>query len=220
LIDAIIALPPELFYGTGIPACLMVLDKNKPTHKKNKIIFINASYEYEEGVNKNFLRKKDIKKIIDAYEDYKEITIPKNTNKYNKHFSRIVDLDEIKTNDSKLSIVLYADASPPPEMYSTKHILHSGIPKEEIFDDYIKEKLQDFKIEKVLETKDNHTYYFKDKIEKKENLRYFLDTTDKDIISIFERWWDKYKFSYLDLNKDFETLNKEMIEFYEKFEDN
>ena len=113
LIDAIIALPPELFYGTGIPACLMVLDKNKPTHKKNKIIFINASYEYEEGVNKNFLRKKDIKKIIDAYEDYKEITIPKNTNKYNKHFSRIVDLDEIK---QMISLhILYADASPPPE---------------------------------------------------------------------------------------------------------
>ena len=57
LIEAIISLPPGLFYGTGIPACVLVCNKNKPDELRNKILFINADREYAEGKNQNKLRR-------------------------------------------------------------------------------------------------------------------------------------------------------------------
>nr|WP_236777802.1 class I SAM-dependent DNA methyltransferase [Anoxybacter fermentans] len=62
IIEAIIGLPPKLFYNTGIPACVVVINKNKPEHLKNKILFINADREYGEGRNQNYLRPEDIEK--------------------------------------------------------------------------------------------------------------------------------------------------------------
>jgi len=74
LIEAIIGLPPKLFYNTGIPACIIVINKNKPEHLKNKILFINADREYGEGKNQNFLRPEDIEKIVTVFEEKKRDT--------------------------------------------------------------------------------------------------------------------------------------------------
>jgi type I restriction enzyme M protein len=63
LIEAIISLPPGLFYGTGIPACVLVVNKSKPDEFKDKVLFINADREYAEGKNQNKLRPEDIEKI-------------------------------------------------------------------------------------------------------------------------------------------------------------
>ena len=73
IIDAIIGLPPHLFYGTGIPACVLVINKNKMPDFKNKILFINADAEYGEGRNQNFLRPEDIEKITYIYNHKLEI---------------------------------------------------------------------------------------------------------------------------------------------------
>src|SRR5205085_7510896 len=63
IIEAIISLPPALFYGTGIPACVLVINKDKPDTLRDKILFINADREYAEGKNQNKLRPEDIEKI-------------------------------------------------------------------------------------------------------------------------------------------------------------
>ncbi len=63
VIEAIVSLPPGLFYGTGIPACVLVINKNKPDALRNKILFINADREYAEGKAQNKLRPEDIEKI-------------------------------------------------------------------------------------------------------------------------------------------------------------
>ena len=210
LLEAIIALPPELFYGTGIPACLLVLNKKKNNDRKNRILFINAFYDYEEGVNKNLLRDKDIIKILDTFEKYKIITIPKNTKKYNKYYSKIIEIDEIKKNEFNLNLNLYADASPPPEMFNTKRLINSGIPQEEIEDDYLKERLNRFDVFKVLEEIEKGVFQFKKEIKSKENLRFFLNTNDKDILYIFESWWDKYRDSYNQIKKEYELLEKSL----------
>jgi Type I restriction-modification system methyltransferase subunit len=86
IIDAIIGLPPALFYGTGIPACILVINKNKPDEFKEKILFINADAEYAEGKNQNKLRPEDIEKI--DYVFTHKLNIPK--------YSRLVDLEEIR----------------------------------------------------------------------------------------------------------------------------
>jgi type I restriction enzyme M protein len=99
LIEAIIALPAKLFYGTGIPACILILNKNKPEKHQNKILFIDGEKDYLEGKNQNSLKVKDVEKIVKAFENYKGI--PK--------YSRIVASEEVKENDFNLKISLYVE---------------------------------------------------------------------------------------------------------------
>ncbi|HCW31980.1 MAG: type I restriction-modification system, M subunit, type I restriction enzyme M protein [Candidatus Peregrinibacteria bacterium GW2011_GWE2_39_6] len=99
LIEAIIAMPSKLFYGVGIPVCILIFNRNKPENKKNKLIFIDAEKDYAEGKNQNSLRKKDIDKIVSAYDDYKDI----------EKFARIVDLKEIEKNEFNLNVRRYIE---------------------------------------------------------------------------------------------------------------
>lgn len=98
LLDAVIGLPEGLFYGTGIPACILVFKKNRT---RKDVLFIDASGEenYEKGKNQNQLRERDIAKIVDTYE--KRETIDK--------YSYVATLDEIKENDYNLNIPRYVD---------------------------------------------------------------------------------------------------------------
>ncbi|MEK4826675.1 type I restriction-modification system subunit M [Niallia sp. FSL W8-0951] len=98
LLDAVIGLPEGLFYGTGIPACILVFKKNRT---RKDVLFIDASGEgnYEKGKNQNQLREQDIAKIVDTYE--KRETIDK--------YSYVATVDEIKENDYNLNIPRYVD---------------------------------------------------------------------------------------------------------------
>lgn len=122
IIEAIISLPQHLFYGTGIPACVLVINKKKKKDLKDKILFINADAEYGEGRNQNFLRPEDIEKIDNVFE--KKLEEPK--------YSRLVDVSEIKKNEYNLNIRRYVDNSPDPEIEDVKAHLEGGIPKREI----------------------------------------------------------------------------------------
>ena len=104
-IEAIIAIPEKLFFGTGIPACVLVLNKNKPKARKNKIIFIHGAKDYKEGKNRNTLRDEDIKKIVKAFDDYKDID----------RYCHIADLEELKENEFNLNVPRYVDISEPEE---------------------------------------------------------------------------------------------------------
>jgi len=100
LIEVIILLPEKLFYNTGAPGAIIILNKNKTEERKNKVLFINASQEYEKHpeVRKlNILTDKNIKKIVEAYDNFKE----------EAGFSRIVDKKEIEDNDYNLNVTLY-----------------------------------------------------------------------------------------------------------------
>ena len=122
IVDAIIGLPPHLFYGTGIPACILVINKDKPMEFKDKILFINADAEYGEGRNQNFLRPEDIEKITYVYNH--KLEIPK--------YSRLADLQEIISKDFNLNIRRYVDNSPDSEIEDVKAHLIGGIPKREV----------------------------------------------------------------------------------------
>ena len=95
-IDAVIGLPSNLFYSTGIPVCILVLKKCR---KHDKILFINASSDehYEKGKRQNYLRDKDVDDIVDTYQYRREIP----------RYSRQVSLQEIKENDYNLNITRY-----------------------------------------------------------------------------------------------------------------
>jgi len=100
-IEGIIGLPAGLFYNTGIPASIIIINKNKPAHLKNKIIIIDSSSDYKEGKNQNSLEEEQINRIVNAYQNGKEIA----------KYKRIVDLSEIKENDYNLNIARYIDTS-------------------------------------------------------------------------------------------------------------
>jgi len=100
LIEAIILLPEKLFYNVTAPGIVMILNKNKPEERKGKILFINASLEYEkhpEVRRLNRLGEENIDKIVDVYDNWEDV----------EGFSRVVDLEEIRKNDYNLNVSLY-----------------------------------------------------------------------------------------------------------------
>ena len=101
VIEGIIALPPKLFYGTGIPGCILVLNRNKPESRNGKVIFIYAAKDYEEGKVRNKLRDSDIQKIGSAFKDYKDI----------EGYCHIADFGELEQNHFNLNVPRYIDIS-------------------------------------------------------------------------------------------------------------
>lgn len=114
LIEAVIALPSNLFYNTSSPGCILVLNKDKPEERKGKVLFIYAEDQelresgvkiYKELSNQNQLTKQGIQKIVDTYQNLTE----------EPHHSRLVDLEEIEENDWNLNVPRYVDTTKPEE---------------------------------------------------------------------------------------------------------
>ena len=112
LIEAIIALPAKLFFGTGIPAAIVIFNKNKPESHKNKILIIDAEQDYEEGKNQNRLRKKDIEKIVSAFENYRDI----------EKYARVIDIKELEENEFNLNVRRYVENADKEEVIDVKMV--------------------------------------------------------------------------------------------------
>jgi type I restriction enzyme M protein len=192
LVEAVIGLPSGLFYGTGIPASLIIINKNKNSERKGKVLFINAELDYQEGKNQNILRDQDIEKIVGCFDAYNEI----------KRFSRVVPIEEIRENDHNLNIRRYADTSPPPEPYDVRGILHGGVPIKETQSDYIQEILEGFDVSVVLVPKDGEYLKFKDDIKEKSQIRQHLGNASDAVTQQFERWWEKYGVSLAQIDAE------------------
>ena len=205
LLEGVIGLPAGLFYGTGIPAALLIINKKKSTERKNKVFFINGELEYQEGKNQNKLREEDINRILSTFDGYQD----------EKRYAKVISIEEIRENDYNLNIRRYADTSPPPEQFDVKAILNGGIPVSEIEDDYIQETLQGMDVTSVFNKRDNKYYDFKPEIETKEQIREFLNTEEQSVISQFERWWDKYRVSLRELETEVKK-SEEVMQSYLK----
>jgi type I restriction enzyme M protein len=128
LLEAVIGLPANLFYGTGIPACVLVLRQRrgnhsgKPAERQGKVLFINADREYFEGRAQNYLLPEHIEKIVDTFDLFVETPC----------FSAIVPTATLRENDYNLNIRRYADNAPPPEPHDVRAHLLGGVPKAEV----------------------------------------------------------------------------------------
>jgi type I restriction enzyme M protein len=112
-VDTVIQLPPDLFFGTGIQTCILVLKKSK---KDNKVLFINAEREFARFGNKNKLRPEDIEKVLSKYTDRKD----------EDFFSRLVNHAEVAEKDYSLSVSSYVVAEDTREVVDIK-ILNKSI---------------------------------------------------------------------------------------------
>ena len=124
-LEAVIGLPAGLFYGTGIPACVLVMNKQGAQDRKH-VIFINADREYREGKAQNFLRPEDLSKIVHVYRSLAEggADVPA--------YARRVPVEEIAAEDFNCNIRRYVDNAPPPEPHDVRAHLHGGVPVAEI----------------------------------------------------------------------------------------
>lgn len=97
LVDAVIGLAPNLFYGTGLAACVLILRHDKPAEKKHKVLFINGELLFKRGRNQNTLEPEHAQQLLDTYQAYADV----------EGLARVVDVDEITGNDHNLNIPLY-----------------------------------------------------------------------------------------------------------------
>jgi type I restriction enzyme M protein len=185
IIEAIISLPPALFYGTGIPACVIVVNKNKSDTLKDKIFFINADAEYGEGKVQNFLRPEDIEKINFVFTQKMEI--PK--------YSRLIGKEQIaKIHDYNLNIRRYVDNTPDPEPEDVKAHLLGGIPQSEIENQKTQFDKFSFPANSVFEGDGVYRSY-KSEINEKSLIKTTVEShpeilrTFSDIQENLDKWW-------------------------------
>jgi len=114
VLEAVIGLPSNLFFGAGIPACLFIVNRNKRPERKGKVFFLYGARDYQEGKKQNKLRKEDIAKIVNAYRNYSSI----------EKYCRPVSLDEIRANDYNLNITRYIDTTEEEEPIDVQDVLN------------------------------------------------------------------------------------------------
>jgi type I restriction enzyme M protein len=120
-IKGIIGLPPNLFYGTGIPACIVVIDK-QDAHARKGIFMIDASQGFMKDGPKNRLRAQDIHKIVDVFN--KRLEVPK--------YARMVSFEEIEKNEFNLNLPRYIDSQTPEDIQDIEGHLKGGIPAADV----------------------------------------------------------------------------------------
>jgi N-6 DNA Methylase len=135
LIEAVIRLPPNLFYGASIPACILVMrpnltsqlpNPNKPEARRGRVLFINADAEFHAGRAQNYLRPEHIEKIVSTFDRYEDVPA----------HARIVPVAEIAdtANDFNLNIRRYVDNASPSEPHDVRAHLLGGVPAAEVMD--------------------------------------------------------------------------------------
>jgi len=187
-LEAIIGLPPALFYGTGIPACILVINRNAASTRK-EVLFINADHEYKVGKVQNILRPEDIEKISFVYRHKRELSA----------YSRLVKHEELEAEEYNCNIRRYVDNSDPAEPHDVKAHLKGGIPESEVsalqgyWDNYpgIREKIF---------TNDGGKYLkFSQDISDKEAIKGYLDETiaikdkHKSYMTSMKLWWVEHQ---------------------------
>ena len=183
-LEAVIGLPGNLFYGTGIPACILVLNKAGAS-ERNSVLFINADREYREGKAQNHLRPEDIDKIINAYRQGKEIP----------GYARPVPVNELRGEEYNCNIRRYVDNAPPPEPHDVRAHLHGGVPKAEIasLDGYW-QNYQGLR-EDLFVSRDADYMDFAPALTDKRTIAAFINShagveaANKAIMDVLKNWW-------------------------------
>lgn len=215
LIEAIIGLPSGLFYGTGIPACIIVINMNK-TKERKEILFINADKDYKEGKNQNILRPQDIQKIVHTYENKAEI----------EKYSKLVSIEEIIKEDFNLNIRRYVDNSEEAQKNDVTAHIHGGVPIDEINE--IKDLClkQGFDVLETFKPLNEKYYDFIENIESREDIKEFIEKDNEvksklDItIDEFKQWWEESKLELSEMREPKDvmiTSNRLMKSFTDKF---
>lgn len=216
LLDAVIGLAPNLFYGTGIPACVLVLRAkgSKPKGHKGKVLFINADAEFRAGRAQNYLDPEHIEKVVSAYERYEDIA----------GFAKVVDRKELADNDYNLNIRRYADNAPPPEPHDVRAHLLGGVPAAEVNAQRELFGAHGFDAAHVVVPRTDGYFDFVPALTKKTDVKAHIEqdagvlAREAEFTKAFETWWRKHAPTIAELpqNKALMTLRAELLVSFEK----
>ncbi len=215
-IEAVIGLPQNLFYGTGIPACVLVMRHpgGKPKERIGKVLFINADREYREGRAQNFIDPEHIEKIVSACEAF--VDVP--------GFAAVVETATIiKDEAGKLNIRRYADSSPLPETHDVRAHLHGGVPKREIVAIHSRAQAQGFDASKLFSGVDADYAEFAERIAKRADIRALVESDSgvaarsAEMLSAFSAWWSSARSGLADLpqSKRLMPLRRDLLDSFE-----
>lgn len=214
IIAAVIGLGPQLFYGTGIPACILVLRPigSKPAGRAHKVLFINADRDYREGRAQNYLEPEHIEKIVSAYRAFEDVP----------GFARVVSRAELDENDDNLNIRRYVDTTPPPEPQDVRAHLHGGIPKSEVDAKAGLFAAHGLVPEHLLVPKSDGYLEFAGVVSERRDLRRLVETdagvvaAEAAVLDAIGLWWDgrEARFDKLESPGDLVDLRKELIETF------
>jgi type I restriction enzyme M protein len=216
LIEAVIGIGPNLFYGTGIPACILIMRNkgDKPKGRQGKVLFINAERELEEGRAQNFLRPEHLEKIASTYERFEEVP----------NFSRIVSLDQINEEGSNLNIRRYVDSSPPPEPHDVRAHLCGGVPKAEVAAHQDLFDAIGLDPQTIFVARDREYYEFKTGLDVPDALRKSVEddagvkARETELQTTFANWWksNRQKIAALPGRKDMAGARRELLASFDK----
>lgn len=202
-IKGIIGLPANLFYGTGIPAAIIIIDKENADTRK-ELFMIDASKGFIKDGNKNRLREQDVVRIVDVFNG--QIEIPK--------YSRLVDLEEVRENEYNLNIPRYIDNSVEEDTEDIEAHLLGGIPKDDII------KLSKYwevypNLKFALFSDSGRSGYLELKVDKDNIKQTIFEHEDftkysKDINTLVDSWIAQYKEKLVGIGND--TKPKKFIE--------
>ncbi|PRD68694.1 restriction endonuclease subunit M [Malikia spinosa] len=198
LLEAVIGVAPNLFYGTGIPACILVLRQQvangasrvsgKPAERQGKVLFINADREFFEGRAQNYLLPEHIEKIVTTFDEFQAVP----------GFSAIVDNATLKANDYNLNIRRYADNAPPPEPHDVRAHLVGGVPKAEVDAKATLFKAHGLSPLDLLIERDAKYLDFRPELTRRQDLKPAIEgnaglvVKEAAIRSAFEQWWQQH----------------------------
>ena len=188
LLDAVVGLAPNLFYGTGIPACILVLRAKgaKPPERRGKVLFINADAEFTAGRAQNYLLPEHVEKIVSAYQAFADIP----------GYAAVVSHKELLANDVNLNIRRYADNAPPPEPHDVRAHLLGGIPKREVAAQADLFATHGFDPMQAMVERDANYNSFSGAIESKTDLQDLVAedagvaSRERELGEAFEAWWE------------------------------
>jgi type I restriction enzyme M protein len=186
-IEAVIGLGPQLFYGTGIPACILILRHkgSKPAERQGKVLFINGDRDYREGRAQNFLEPEHIEKIVSAYRAFGDVPA----------FARVITREELAENDDNLNIRRYVDTTPEPEPQDVRAHLHGGIPKGEVDAKADLFAAHGLDPARLFTAKDEEYLLFAEEVTERAALRRLVETdagvisTEAEVTSSIRLWW-------------------------------
>ncbi|NDZ15552.1 restriction endonuclease subunit M [Variovorax sp. WS11] len=191
LLEAVIGLPANLFYGTGIPACVLVMRQRqgnhsgKPSERQGRVLFINADREYFEGRAQNHLLPEHIEKIANTFENFAEVP----------GFSAIVSNAELRDNDCNLNIRRYADNVPPPEPHDVRAHLVGGVPKSEVENKAALFKAHGLDALALLVERDAYYFDFRSELTTRQAVKNAIETypglvaREQEVRDAFDAWW-------------------------------
>jgi type I restriction enzyme M protein len=104
MIEAVVGLGENLFYGTGIPAAVVFINKDKPAERREKVLIVNGEKNFADGKNQNRLEDEHVSKLAEAVHRYEDQDL----------LARVVELEEIAENDYNLNLSRYVQTDPPP----------------------------------------------------------------------------------------------------------